>query len=78
VTITDTEPRQTFRACPLNPIELSIVRHLADGDTRAQTARAVGLQPMSMNTTVSRIFNRVGAVSATNLVAIALRNGWIR
>lgn len=66
------------RRCPLNPIELAIIRHLANGTTRTTIAREVGLAPTSMPATVSRIFTKIGAVNATSAVATALREGWIR
>lgn len=69
---------QTTARCPLNPIELAIIRGLANGQTRNTIAHNVGLSPKSMPLTVTRIFRRVGAVNAPSLVATALRNGWIR
>jgi DNA-binding NarL/FixJ family response regulator len=71
------EPRAHTR-CPLDPIELTIVRHLADGETRAQIARAANLTETSLNTAIARMFHLTGATNATSLVATALRAGWIR
>jgi len=63
--------------CPLNPIELSLIRHIANGDTRVMGARACGLSPNSINATMTRIFHKIGAASSANAVATALRHGWI-
>jgi len=69
---------QVMARCPLSPIELALVRHLADGDLRRAAARKVGLSPKSIETTISRIFTKTNTVNAPNLVATALRKGWIR
>lgn len=76
--IAATRPRRDTPLCPLNPVELAVVRHLANGETRPRIARAVDLGEYALDNTITRMFDRVHAVNATNLVAIALRKGWIR
>lgn len=64
--------------CPLNPLELQIVRHLADGHTRARIARHLNMSQNSIPATFHRMYAKAGAVNAPHLTAIALRKGWIR
>lgn len=63
--------------CPLNPGELRLLQHIANGDTRDTAARAVGFSPKSMHTVMHRIFTKTHTLNAPNLVATALRQGWI-
>lgn len=62
--------------CPLNPIELAILRHLAEGLTYAQIARIDGPHP-SLHNHLARMRATVGVHNTTHLVATALRHGWI-
>lgn len=64
--------------CPLGPIELAIVRSLAQGKTGKSSMREAGLSPNSAGRVLGRMFAKAEAANATNLVAIALRSGWIR
>lgn len=64
--------------CPLGPIELAIVRSLAQGKTGKRSMREAGLSPNSAGRVLGRMFTKAHATNATNLVAISLRNGWIR
>ena len=64
--------------CPLNPIELAVVRSLAQGRTGAQAMRDAGLSLNSAGRTISRMLTKANATNSTNLVAISLRAGWIR
>lgn len=73
-----TTPAAPRALCPLTPIELAVIRRLAEGDTGKRAMRAVGLSPNSAGNMLSRMFTKTRAENSTNLVAIALRAGWIR
>lgn len=73
-----TTPTAPRALCPFSPTELDVLRRLADGDGRAKIARDVLITKKSLDTAIGRMFRRVDAANVTQLVATALREGWIR
>lgn len=68
----------THPGCPLTPIELCIIRHLAAGTPQRVIARELNFSPNSMRTTIARMLERTNSATRSHLVATTLRNGWIR
>ena len=63
--------------CPLSPKDVEIVRWASWGKTTGETAEIIGLTHASVRTRMFRAVEKCGAVNATSLVAMAIRNNWI-
>lgn len=63
--------------CPLSLKDVEIVQWASWGKTAGETAEIVGLSQASVRTRIFRAAEKVGAVNATSLVAMALRHRWI-
>ena len=63
--------------CPLNTTDLKVIARMANGESAKQIAHAMGLTVNSIYWCVKSAKLAVGAKKDTELVAIALRKGWI-
>jgi DNA-binding NarL/FixJ family response regulator len=61
----------------LSPRELDVVRLVVDGHTNDEAGRLLGIGVKTVETHLRRIFERFGIVSRTELVARALKEGWL-
>lgn len=64
--------------CPLTPKQLEIIEKLADGKTANQIAKSQGRSRNTVNRHISLAFDRTGAPNTPALVAVSIRNGWIK
>lgn len=64
--------------CPLTSRELSCVKGLAEGHTMAEIAVIENRTRDAIDTRIKHAREKVCAKTAANLVAIALRSGWIQ
>ena len=62
---------------PLRPPEEALVQALADGKSQAEAAHDAGYSPDGANTTLARLRRRLGVRNTNNLIAEAVRKGWI-
>lgn len=70
--------RITFSdSCPLTGIELECVRMIADGKTAEEVAAAVYRAKPSIDSRLRNARRVTGCRTSTELVATALRKGWI-
>jgi EAL domain-containing protein (putative c-di-GMP-specific phosphodiesterase class I)/DNA-binding NarL/FixJ family response regulator len=58
--------------------ELAVLERLADGQSTAQVAAALGIRPRTVESHLRALFDRAGVLSRTELVLHAIRQGWIR
>ncbi len=61
----------------LSDREIEIVKLLADGLTNREIAEQIGLNPRSVQTTVTGILRKLGAKSRTEAVLKAVQEGWV-
>jgi DNA-binding CsgD family transcriptional regulator len=60
---------------PLTEQHIRILTHLAQGDDRRLTARALGITPVTIDGHLKRIRHRMGAVSTLHAVCLAVATG---
>jgi len=65
------------RPSPLDARQIQVLSLMAEGHTRASAARRLGLTEGGVKSRLSAAAEAAGARSATQLVAMALREGWI-
>jgi DNA-binding NarL/FixJ family response regulator len=58
--------------------ELAVLERLAEGQSTAEIAVALGIRPRTVESHLRSLFERTGVVSRTELVLHAIRQGWIR
>lgn len=63
---------------PLTKRQIEALQFLSEGKTVRDAAELMGLSHYTVQTYVRTAFQRTNAFSITHLVAIALRNGWIK
>lgn len=61
----------------LSPRELDVVRLVVDGLTNDEIGVALRIGARTVETHITRVFERFGVVSRTELAARALREGWL-
>lgn len=68
-----------IRAAPRPPSEreLDVLVRLRDGDSNDEVARHLGLSSRTVESHLRRLFDRYGVLSRTELVVLALAEGWI-
>ena len=64
--------------CPLTQLELNCVRWFADGHTAPEIAIFEQRRPAAIHTRVIKARDKTGTATIAGLVAMALRNGWIK
>lgn len=57
--------------------ELEVIRHVARGETNDALAARFGLRVKSIEGALRRLFDRYSVDNRTQLVALAMREGWI-
>jgi LuxR family transcriptional regulator, quorum-sensing system regulator RaiR len=62
---------------PLSPREREVLRLMASGYTRAETAERLGISETTVRTHVTRIFAALAAVNGPHAVAIGFREGML-
>jgi len=62
---------------PFSPRELQVLGLAAGGLTNKEIAYRLGISERTIQFHMNSIFNKTGAQSRTEAVALALRNGWI-
>jgi DNA-binding NarL/FixJ family response regulator len=62
---------------PLSAREREILRHLADGETNDEIAKALAISPDTVRTYIRRAMQKLEADTRTHAVAIALRESFI-
>ncbi|MGH2798175.1 MAG: response regulator transcription factor, partial [Thermoleophilaceae bacterium] len=62
---------------PLTERDLGILRHLAEGDTNKEIARALMLAEDTVKKGVQAVIAKLGATDRTHAVVVALRTGLI-
>lgn len=62
---------------PLSAREREILRHLADGETNADIAKALAIAPDTVRTYIRRAMHKLDADTRTEAVATALRKSFI-
>ena len=62
---------------PFSPRELQVLGLAASGLTNKEIAYRLGISERTIQFHMNSIFNKTGAQSRTEAVALALRNGWI-
>lgn len=60
------------------PYQKRILAMLADGLTAWQISAQLGRTERGVETCIARIRNRIGAVNRCHMVAVAIREGWIK
>ena len=63
---------------PFSPREQQVLELAAQGLTNKEIAFRLGLSERTVQFHMNSLFNKTGAQSRTEAVALALRNGWIR
>jgi DNA-binding NarL/FixJ family response regulator len=58
--------------------EMMVLERLAEGQSTAEAAVGLGIQPRTVESHLRSLFERTGVVSRTELVLHAVRQGWIR
>jgi DNA-binding NarL/FixJ family response regulator/EAL domain-containing protein (putative c-di-GMP-specific phosphodiesterase class I) len=58
--------------------ELAVLERLAEGQSTAEVAAALGIRPRTVESHLRSLFDRTGVLSRTELVLHAIRQGWIR
>ncbi len=61
----------------LSPRELDVVRLVVDGLTNDEIGAALGIGARTVETHITRVFERFGVLSRTELAARAIREGWL-
>jgi DNA-binding NarL/FixJ family response regulator len=61
----------------LTPRERSVVTHLLDGRSNDEIASALGITTRTVEAHLTRLFERLGIGSRTELATRALREGWL-
>lgn len=62
----------------LTPRELEVLGHVADGKTNQEIADALGISVKTVEAHRARVFKKLGAKNAAQVVRIAIRNGLIK
>lgn len=65
-------------AHPCSPRELEVLTLAAEGLTNKEIAYRLGISERTVQFHLNSLFNKTGAQSRTELVALALRRGWLR
>jgi EAL domain-containing protein (putative c-di-GMP-specific phosphodiesterase class I)/DNA-binding NarL/FixJ family response regulator len=60
------------------PRELAVLERLADGQSTAEIAAALGIRPRTVDGHLGSLFDRIGVGGRTELILHAIREGWIR
>ena len=63
--------------CPLTPRQLEVVRHLSEGKTLGDAARAMGTSYNTVRNHVDMARFNTGTTSNEELTALAVRRGWL-
>lgn len=63
--------------CPFNEREIEVIKWAAEGKTAGETALIMGISQDVVRTVTQRAGYKIDAFNKVNLVAKALRNGWI-
>jgi DNA-binding CsgD family transcriptional regulator len=66
------------RYCPLRPIELDVLRLYADGYDNEGAARILDKPLETIRSARKRMLVKTATVNRAQIVAVALRNGWIK
>jgi DNA-binding NarL/FixJ family response regulator len=64
-------------AHPLSPRELQVLSLAAEGLTNKEIAYRLGISERTVQFHLNSVFNKTGASSRTEAVALALRQGWL-
>ncbi len=67
----------TSQPCPLTERERQVLRHLAEGDSTAETADALTISRDTVHTYTRRATHKLGARTRTQAVVKAATNGWL-
>lgn len=59
----------------VTPVQLQILKMIADGHTNGSIGRATGRSEMTIKTHTTRLFKRIGATNRTEAVSIGYRIG---
>jgi DNA-binding NarL/FixJ family response regulator len=71
-------PPPPRRRCPLSPIELDVLRQYAEGHDNEGAARVLGRKLATVQSVGKRMLVKSATANRVQLVAVALRNGWIQ
>lgn len=58
--------------------EIEVLEHVARGETSKEIAAALGIGERTVNWHIARVFDRLGAGSRAEAVAIAMERGIVR
>lgn len=64
--------------CPLSPKQIESVQHFANGEGSKSAARLMDTSPNTIEGYLQIARLKVSARTTSELVAICIRNGWIR
>ena len=62
----------------LSPREIEILRHVALGETSKEIAMQLGIRERTVNWHLARAYEKLGATSRAEAVAIAIESGIVR
>ena len=62
----------------LSPREIEILRHVASGETSKEIAMHLGIRERTVNWHLARVYEKLGATSRAEAVAIAIESGIVR
>ncbi len=62
---------------PFSPRELQVLQLAAQGNTNKEIAYRLGISDRTVQFHLNSIFNKTGASSRTEIVALAIKNGWL-
>lgn len=77
-TILDRAVLERYGYGPLTPMQVRLLQRMADGDTRNDTAAAVGMTPEAVKEQLKAIYRKLNARNGTHAVVIAMQNGWVK
>ena len=77
VSLEDTLQGKPTSEHPFSPREHQVLTLAADGLTNKEIAYRLGISERTVQFHINSIFNKTGTNSRTEVVALALRNGWI-
>lgn len=77
VSLADSLQNQPASEHPFSPREHEVLTLAADGLTNKEIAYRLGISERTVQFHINSIFNKTTTSSRTEVVALALRNGWI-
>ncbi|MDA8201921.1 MAG: response regulator transcription factor [Chloroflexi bacterium] len=60
-----------------SPRELAVIRTVASGRSNSEVAHALGLRTKTVESYLHDLYERLGVASRTELVTLAIRQGWL-